>query len=262
MKWSDQEVQQLQLRYEHTRPAELVQFLPGRTPDAIKLKAAKLGLKQSRFNLKRADGIGRLLDGSLQSWYWLGMMLADGCIRSNGVIILSQSAKDAHRVDALASYTDTTDWVYGVDQTTNFGRTTGRRLQLKHIDHAAALSSLLMINGAKTVSPPPLWRYKISRDQWIALIVGFVDGDGTVIHNHPTWRRGAVVIKCHSSWTDNLQLMTDLLYREVGAPCGPKVNLSEGYARATWSRGDVMDLLREFIHLHRLDVNPCKWVTA
>lgn len=261
-KWNDEELTTLRSLYTTTSVDDVCTSLPNRSRSAIKLMASKLGLTQPKsVRWERPDCLMRLLEDTPTSWYWLGMLLADGWISDCGRLRLLQSMKDADRVYELAAYLGlSNDRVKQYTSLTNVGPSTGVVLSLRHTDIVPAIKKKLMITGSKTTNPPDFQSYRIDAAGWRSLAVGFADGDGHVAWNHPTWKRGAVSFKLHASWASNLQLLTNVLYRQIGTDMGPTCRINtNGHAHVSWTNGHVVDLLRHHIQANSLPASPRKW---
>jgi hypothetical protein len=92
--WSASELAILQANFQYGR-AEVARLLPGKTPNAIRARAAKLGLHVTMLDRRRYP----VNDEAFSTWsefsaYWLGFLAADGCIKDDGEIVLYLSAKD------------------------------------------------------------------------------------------------------------------------------------------------------------------------
>lgn len=201
----------------------------------------------------------RLLDQSTTSWYWLGVLLADGSF-PDGRLVFSQSDKDANQVLKLAAYIGLdASRIASYDTTTNFGSSCGKRISFRRVDAVADIKNLLLIkDSSKTASPPDMQQYKLMHDQWLSLIVGLIDGDGSVRLSARTNPKGTIQLRLHSSWNLNLQLLTNLLYRAVGCSYGPEVVAGQ-HASVSWNRSAVIDLLNNHVVAHNLPVSSRKW---
>ena len=64
------------------------------------------------------------------------------------------------------------------------------------------------ISNNKTKNPPDISKYEITEDQLISLIIGFIDGDGSIYVPSYTEK---LRIECHKNWYDNLLFFENCL---------------------------------------------------
>jgi len=79
--------------------------LVGRSKHAISEWARKRGIKR-QINTNRNGDISILLNGSPQSFYWLGLLASDGYVSKDGHLMFSQGEKDKAIVESFASYVE------------------------------------------------------------------------------------------------------------------------------------------------------------
>lgn len=79
-KWTKKEVADLIRLYPTSRLKELTTLFPNRTLRALKAKAGKLKIYRTirDCSSKRKSNLANLLNESLESYYWIGLLMADG----------------------------------------------------------------------------------------------------------------------------------------------------------------------------------------
>lgn len=256
--WTKQEDDILYDNYYDLPTEELQQLLPCRTWNAIKLRARKLDLYRS-LSLARKSNMKNLLSGSVTSFYWVGFILADGHIENNNRLTVTISAKDINHLSKLATFLNTSIR----EGVTKLGDNTYRSATIacKDIDNIPFICSVFDIDNNKTKNPPDFSSYVFTNEQVLSLIIGFIDGDGSItkLHNRSDVN---LRIKCHSSWLDNLLFIERTVYDYCSIPYKnpplSKLN-TQGYASLCISNNDIIRELRDFCIRHHLPILERKW---
>lgn len=250
--WTDEEDLLLINNYTIGTKDELIQLLSGRTYDAIKLRAAKLGVKKEIGICQRNNNVEILLNGSLQSYYWIGFILADGHIENNKRLAIYLSIKDKDHLDKFARYINTKTFPISNNKI---------GLTAQHISAIPILCDIFDIKSNKTENPPDFSSYIISDNQLLALIIGFIDGDGSITNVHK--REDFMLrIKVHSSWIDNLEFIENFIYNKYNLSKKvdklSKIN-NQGYAQLNITNNKIIKLLKNFISEKQLYCLSRKW---
>lgn len=157
------------------------------------------GIKKGRNESVNDWKFKKLIDYSDNiSMYWLGFMIADGHIYNKSNIQINLSIKDKlhllkiqeHIGDISISLNDSQ-----IRATISDRKTTG------------VLSNDFKWLSNKTKNPIEIPNF-ISKDALFSLIIGFIDGDGTIN------KKGHIFIKCDKSWKSNLEYFYYILTGE------------------------------------------------
>ena len=149
--WTIIEDEWLITNYYKTDKLEIISKLK-RSWDAIKLRAAKLGLKRWAGFFRNSD-VSKLLKDDILSYYWIGFLLADGHIHDNRRLALTLGIKDKDHLLKFSQfiicpniYEDLTKcWIKAQD-----------------IEFIPLISSKFDIKHNKTIYPPDFNQYNIS----------------------------------------------------------------------------------------------------
>lgn len=141
----------------------------------------------------------RLLDGSYESFYWLGFLMADGHFSNKNRLKIIIAEKDKDHLEKLQKFLN----VERVSLTEINGN---KYLGFSAMDTyvISTLKAKYSIASSKTLNPCDI--SSLSGDQLFCLSIGFIDGDGCIDIQHKRVH-AKLRIKCHSSWIDNLQYM-------------------------------------------------------
>ena len=114
---------------------------------------------------------------SLESLYWIGFILADGCIQNNQVTFHLQH-KDLHHLDMLCRCVRFTGSPVESMTTKNRKRFKSARLSITSKIMVNTLGSVYNVTPRKTYTllPPD----NLGVNEIKALIIGFIDGDGCI----------------------------------------------------------------------------------
>lgn len=221
--------------------------LVGRSKHAISEWVRKRGLKR-QVNDKRKGDISVLLDGSLQSFYWLGLLASDGYISKDGHLMFSQGEKDKEIVYILAKYLNSKVYTFEVETGYNLSKRFVYRVNVKDYEVGKSIRNMwgLTDTDQKTyssISPD----FIKSKEQAMAFLIGFFDGDGY------RSKDGRGKIEIHSNWLqflNNLCKLVELNYEG-------RIN-KRGFAWVYINK-TFMFQLKQFIDLNNLPHNRRKW---
>lgn len=189
----------------------------------------------AKRKIKRVGDLSVLLNDSLETYYWIGFLLADGSF-TNSRLELTLANKDEEHLYKFAKY---------IQYTGSYGKNPNRKqVYCKDIDNVSNICKKFQINNNKTYNPPETI-LKFSEHQNLALIAGFIDGDGHIV-KHSKCNSFRLTIKLHSSWLHILQEINRFL---CDVNCC-KIN-SSGYAELTISNSEILkDLKRKVLQLN------------
>lgn len=140
-----------------------------------------------RYKLKKLD------DKSDESFYWLGFLLADGNFSKQNRLTVTLSIVDCDHVKSLCEFLGSGTVREHGDYCT---------LSIMDVSTIAKLKEMYGIESNKTYHPPTL-RYLLTEHQKFCLMMGFIDGDGSI--QYQTGRTDVKLsIKVHESWAEFL----------------------------------------------------------
>jgi hypothetical protein len=191
----------------------------------------------------------KLLNDSLLSYYWLGFILADGNFcNDNKRLRFRLGQNNQLSVKQLCKYLEKE---YKSSNSCCFMST----------DVVPKIAQLLGLSvNCKTYNPPELLAYdQMSDQQFVALMVGFIDGDGCI--KYQTNRTTPILtVKLHSSWTPFLEYVHKRLFKIFQAESTGTVKINNtGYARMNIGHDHLLKQLKLFTIAHKLPVIPYKW---
>jgi hypothetical protein len=256
--WNENEDSYLTMHYAEEDKEKIMENIPNRSWDAIKLRAAKLGVKRS-YKFRRDSKLAVLLDNSLESFYWIGFLLADAHFSSKKRIILKLSDKDEEHIARFADYISSK---YSVSS-----RKLGDKeyptvtITAQDIDVVPKLCNIFDISSNKTENPPNMGIYCFLPEQLFSLTIGFIDGDGSItkLHNRPDVN---LRVKCHNTWIANLLIMEHTLYTITNNPVKepPLTNINnQGYAQFCISNNKIIKAIKSKAIEYKLPIMNRKW---
>lgn len=176
----------------------------GKNKHAICMLAHSRGIKREVNDLRNGD-MSPLLDGSLQSMYWLGFLAADGYISKTGHMLCSQSEKDKSNIYRFAEYLNTSVYIYKSNSGYNTKSKT-YRVGLSHPEVALKIRDMMCIQKDRPKTYTGICLDFIeSEDQAVAFLVGFIDGDGSLTDSKN------YMIQCHESWLSTFEVLQNKL---------------------------------------------------
>lgn len=267
--WTEAEVEYLKINYSSTHYQELSNHL-NKSSIAISTKAGRLGIKKDMMIYKH-HGTRILLDESLQSLYWMGFILADGNLFYNRLTI-KLSIKDVAHLQKFVDYIKAPNSIKIYKALCNFtGReTTKAYFCTSNIEIITELAAKFDINSNKTYHPPIIENYKLSAEQFNSLLLGFIDGDGSI---NPTGaklktgeKRYYVNIGVHASWRDNIIFLKRTLYDHYDmyktgydGDVSSHVYDKRGGLRISIGKFKVLQELKRFALINNLPILERKW---
>lgn len=147
-----------------------------------------LNIKRDFNESAKSFTLSKLLDGSNYSYYWLGFIIADGHITKDDSIQINVSDKDLSHMDRLRHY---------LGDVKLYSKNGIVRLHLS--DKPTVVKIKEFFNWKTNKTKNPLYIPPMSDDQLFSLIIGFIDGDGSIS------KSGHITVKCDSSWKENLE---------------------------------------------------------
>lgn len=252
--WSQEEDKRLKDHY-HLKRADLYKLFPNRSAAAVNIRVGILGLKRE-INPYAQGKLNVLLDESLESYYWIGYLYADGWLTRNKVSVLA-SIRDKEQIYKFANYIECSNVKKSNPPKTCYPGTKefysvgvgDRFIVPKIIDK-------FDFRPAKTYNPP---RFVVEdQNKFLALFIGYIDGDGCI--KQQTGRKDCSIrLHVHSSWIDWLNQCRDKLVKifecEISYPAIDK----RGYVLWNITHSTVVTGLKKMILKENLPVLSRKW---
>jgi len=200
-KWSSYEISIIVDNYLSMSKDELLELLPNRSWDSIKLKSNSIDIFRGH-DIKRNSNMNILMCDKLESFYWIGFILADGHITNNERIKIELSIRDKKHLQKFVDYVECNDIIVK-----DFMCSTS--LQNKEV--CIKLCEKFNIKSNKTYQPMDLNTYSFNKELLFSLIIGFIDGDGSI---HKIYKRedSNLRIHLHKNWLNNLIFIENFLY--------------------------------------------------
>lgn len=189
-------------------------------------------------NRRLKHKLTNLLNDSLESYYWLGFLLADAHFTRMGRLCLTLANKDKEHLEALNKF---------------LGYPAKIRLGEKYCSFAVndkytveKLMSKYLIEENKTINPPKF--LELDDERKTAVLVGFIDGDGNI---QPQYSRKdyRITIKLHSTW---VHWLSDIAGKTA------YIN-NKGYAVTCIANTERVQALKMFCIKHNLPILNRKW---
>lgn len=253
MRWSEKEIEILRNNYDNGAVA--VSKILGRTQASVILMANKIGRK-SAYNPWRKSNVGKLLNGEDEAYYWMGFLMADGHFGEKR-LRLKLAKKDKEHLKKFGRFIEYTGKI--TSYITRLGGKSYHGCRITCMD-TIMIPEIMERFGlvANKTENPPSGLPTGTDEQLLALVEGFIDGDGCM-RTGKKRRFCNIVVKVHSSWLEMLKKMADLVYRLSGCASGlPKLN-KKGYAEWVISNSMITKFLKRKSVEMKLPVLDRKW---
>lgn len=197
----------------------------------------------AKARTKRVANLAILLEDNLESYYWIGFLLADGSF-NEGKLTFSLKKSDSEHLKKFGNFIKYTG-TYGTSEVCE-------TIACKDIDVVLDLCKKFDIRKTKTYNPPATL-LKFSEEQNLAILAGFIDGDGCI--KQQTNRKDFyLTIKCHSSWEHILKEFNLLICDDYHT----KIN-NQGYAVLTITNTKYLQNLKNKITSLDIPIMNRKW---
>jgi len=144
-------------------------------------------IKREFNESNKSFDLKRLLDGSNESLYWIGFILADGHISKSNTIQINLHKKDYQHLNRLITYLDS--------KTNILIKENIVRCVLTDVPSVLCLKKMFNWSSNKTKNPVEI--PNLNDNQLFSLIIGFIDGDGSIESKR-------LAVKCDKSWENIL----------------------------------------------------------
>jgi hypothetical protein len=271
--WSDSEINIIKEKYSLTSIDDLVKLLPARSESSIRRKAHELGCKKEYIykHQQPKSSLSVLLDSSLETFYWMGFILADGWVSKDLLTLgMSLAEKDKDHLYKYAEYIkcrniQTSTFCNRHLEGINNNTSEIVRIASRDKDLVPRIAGKFGFTCKKTHLPPEIEKYdNFNVNQLMALFVGYIDGDGSIyIDKSKGYTSPRLSIEAISSWDQFFHYLKDRFISELGVELNEctyrqRENRSKLCCFRTGRKGTLRFLLK-FINKHNLPVLERKW---
>lgn len=214
---------------------------------AISEWARKRNIKRE-IDIRRKGSLEPLFSETLESFYWLGYLAADGYVARLGHLMFSQSEKDKDSVYQFATYVGSNVYIY--ESKSGYVKTPRLvyRVNVCDLILGPKLRKMWGLSDTQTKTYSSItFDFIKTKEQAMAFLIGFFDGDG--------YRREVISgkIEVHASWFSFLSKLSD----KCELQRGPRTN-KRGFVELPLLKQDFI-ALEAFIEEKQLQPNQRKW---
>jgi hypothetical protein len=208
--WTKKDLELLRYNYTNKTPKEICDILSNRKWLNIKSKANSLGLKLKSKSMGKILGdTSILLNDNNEIYYWIGFILADGHITPNNRLRITLTKNEVKHLDLLRQLLKLPKSSLKIYKNTC-------TIAIMDNFNLNLLKQKFDIKNNKTYYPPDLKSYQNLDDNlfW-ALIIGFIDGDGSINIRNYSNKMCLITIKNHKSWFHFHQMILNKLNQNI-----------------------------------------------
>lgn len=179
--------------------------------------------------------------------------MADGCLHKNGRLRLVLADKDLDHLMRFAEFIE----YGGVVEKRSKVRSSG--VQAMHTEVALQLREIYGFSNTKTYEPCNI-RWLGYSNAAFSLMIGFIDGDGCLMHYHNR-NDYFLRVKLYRSWLDNLQFFSEIIDKynwDIKKVSKPYIN-NQGYAQLSIGNNAIISGMKRKLLKLKLPVMPRKW---
>lgn len=200
------------------------------------------------MNLKNNSGrrggtLAPLLSNTPEALYWMGFLLADGHFTETRLqVVLAE--KDTEHLQSLSKFLGGVK-LRLIENRCQSGVFRSISLAIMHTEVVKKLRERWGIASRKTYTPPNL--SKLSEEELIFVMIGFIDGDGHIARQRKS-KTAKVVIRLgnHSSWAPTLQLFSEIAHKMVQKPSATVIITKRNVAILKIKEEEVVRMLYLF----------------
>lgn len=205
--WTPEEINFLKEHYQTAPQHYLSTNLQNRKWKSISKKASILGLE--RISILRKANLSILLEETPITYYWLGFLMADGGFTDRR-LQLGVAHKDLNHLKIFRDFVGSSNKI-GKVKNKHSGKL-HYRIKIACIKVIQALKDKFKISNRKTYEPCDI--SNIPDELMFSLIIGFIDGDGSLYNTSGQTFRLSVV--GHPNWLSNFATMKSFIYNYFG----------------------------------------------
>lgn len=247
--WTEEQLNLLKSTYGELSKEEVLKAFPQYKWRYLQNIATELKIPKM-VDERRKGNMCKLLDGSLESFYWLGLIVTDGSIMEDGTLKVELSVEDYDYLTRLGDFLNVKVFKYPHYQS---GKKNGKgtcRVKLKNIIEGAKLRQLLKIDGKKTYNPVSIEFIK-TREEMISFLCGCIDGDGTIDI------KGDVKLDAHKNYENYMVELGDrLIFFDIIKRYS--ITKYKDMVRINFGRDGIKELKKEILKL-KLPYMDRKW---
>lgn len=211
----------------------------------------------NRHTKFKYHNLENLLSDQLESFYWIGFLLADAWFSDNGQLTLGLAYKDIDHLMKFSKFVNNENSIY----IRNFKSQSSDKMlkscsiSLRDKFVVDKIIEKFNIIPPKTYNPPSVEIFKqFSYDQTLSLIIGFIDGDGSFSKPKTNQKHVNLKISCHKCWSVVLQFFATF----IGSSTRYKIN-SDDQAEIANGRFSELKTLKAFCINNNLPILSRKW---
>lgn len=159
----------------------------------IQKMAHLLNIKREFNESRKSFSLSKLLDGSNKSLYWIGFILADGHLSKSNTLQINLNERDSNHLHSLREYLRS-----DIKISIKNGIV---RCVFTDVPSIIELKKMFSWQSNKTKNPIQL--PNLTNEQLFSLIIGFIDGDGSI---NSRQCKTSLHVKCDKSWREILSI--------------------------------------------------------
>jgi len=198
-----------------------------------------------------------LLEETNLAYYWLGFILADGCISNNKRLGIGLSTKDNNHLIKLTDILNCENPKFR--KTSNGYDSCGFSLQDTH--NIPKFCKKFDIKPAKTFNPPNIEIFKKMSDElFLSFLCGYIDGDGCIKYQFKR-KDVTITIHVHSSWLLVLKYIETRLFSilSINNKCSNSGVWKDGYAYLKICDNTIIRQLKKIVIKLNIPLLERKW---
>src|SRR5271157_3202496 len=141
-------------------------------------------------------GVEKLLEEIPEAYYWVGLLMADGCIWENIRILLGLQIRDEEHIKKFCNFISSNITHRKIATNGKFHDycCTSRYDKI----NIPIIASKFNLKSRKTYNPPNELYIK-DDNLFLAFLIGYIDGDGSICYNKKA-NTNELSVECHGSW--------------------------------------------------------------
>lgn len=195
----------------------------------------------------------KLMQWTPESFYWLGFLLADGHFGKNS-IKLTLSCQDREHLSKFAKLINVKIYE-DKPHMSEYGLV--RSVTASGFDSSVVpfIKNKFGIHSQKTFTPPNIRDFGLDDISLLSLIIGLIDGDGTISKT-----RNRIAIEADISWKDNFEYIYQFIYQYTRNLFNSSTFVSSrGNSYLSIGKSEIVSNLKFFIEQYNLPVLGRKW---
>lgn len=176
--WINEKIELFKNSYCTLSKEEILKLFPNYNWRTLQNVATHLKIKKKVSEIRKGK-IEKLFNESLESFYWLGLIVTDGSITKDGTLKIDLCSTDYFYLKQFSKFLETDIKIYPPYKGAKPNSKGICRVKVKDIEKGNKLRDLLGIENKKTYNPVNIEFIK-TREQFISFLCGYIDGDGTI----------------------------------------------------------------------------------